>query len=619
MNLFLVGWRPSGRISGARAERALSEYLYELPFLRGRPIASWRAASGRALAFSVATDPVKVGGVEYATLADDGFALFSGRPVWWRSPTHADGRAPLAAGFYRQPIHAWSEAMDGRFVAVRFDDRTGTLDAVTDPLGLHPLYRCQADGTIWIGTKPDLLRRVDGDGALRPEALAGLLAYGWSLTGDPVWSGVRRVAPGSWWQLDPVRGERSTPLIEPAALAGAFGRGFEVDAACETLVALFRALHDWPGRPGTVSLSGGRDSRLILAAAVASGERFGIKVNAVSAVEGFVESEDVTLARAAAASVGRPIEVRGTGGEAGAFADPAGAARVLRLMSSGAASLADALVLGLHEPDGSLELVHTGQGGELARCYYGTFGSPEDVLASVHRAYMPRWPPALVPHRWARRLRSYLRDWLATMPASADPGALADLAYLHQRNGRWATDLTAIHEAAGEATFPLWSARFVPFQFALPAGERRAELFYKHVLESLEPRLLSVPFEGKQPGWMPAAGAPGLRSRALDRRMPALVRREAVRRRRAFAGRGDDPFAPVLAAARAATQAQPDHPAWTVLRRRRIEVLLRRPAWALDARSRAMVWRLATVFLGLSRPSPGGGGAGPEGAGGAGR
>ena len=46
---------------------------------------------------------------------------------------------------------------------------------------------------------------------------------------------------------------------------------------------------------------------------------------------------------------------------------------------------------------------------------------------------------------------------------------------------------------------------------------------------------------------------------------------------------------------------QPDHTAWSVLDRARVESLVSNDAAALDTMSRYYVWRLATVFLGSAR------------------
>ena len=122
----------------------------------------------------------------------------------------------------------------------------------------------------------------------------------------------------------------------------------------------------------------------------------------------------------------------------------------MRLMSSGAASLADAGAVSLRPIEEPLGLVHTGQGGELARAYYGhqpqaTFGSP------LYRTYVPIWPRPIVKRSHLKRIRSDFDRWAASHGSVyVAPGALGDAFYIWQRNGHWMADLAAVHEATAE-------------------------------------------------------------------------------------------------------------------------------------------------------------------------
>jgi hypothetical protein len=100
--------------------------------------------------------------------------------------------------------------------------------------------------------------------------------------------------------------------------------------------------------------------------------------------------------------------------------------------------------------------------------------------------------------------------------------------------------------------------------------------FHGQVLQRLAPQLLEVPYE---------------KPRTLPRKVAAELRRRVRPKPSA-----DDPFARVLPEIREAVLAQPQHPAWHVLDRPRVEALLASPAVALDTMSRYYAWRLATVF-----------------------
>jgi hypothetical protein len=113
--------------------------------------------------------------------------------------------------------------------------------------------------------------------------------------------------------------------------------------------------------------------------------------------------------------------------------------------------------------------------------------------------------------------------------------------------------------------------------------ERQAEVFHDAVLRELAPEIVDVPYAGGSKG--------GLRHKARR------AVEEARRRVHPVGEPGNDPFDGVLGAVREAVEAQPDHVAWQVLDRERVEPLLAHDAAGLDEMSRHYVWRIATVFL----------------------
>ena len=104
------------------------------------------------------------------------------------------------------------------------------------------------------------------------------------------------------------------------------------------------------------------------------------------------------------------------------------------------------------------------------------------------------------------------------------------------------------------------------------------------MLERLAPELASVSFE---------AGSHTGRLRRRTRQVAGVIRRRLGPRPAA------DPFRSILAEVREAILEQPEHPAWPLLDRGRVESLLGGEPAALDTMSRYYVWRLATLFAGL--------------------
>jgi hypothetical protein len=457
---------------------------------------------------------------------DDGYAgsgaLYSGRPIVWRGDI-ADGRAPLEASFWLDPP---IEDLDGRYVGVRLAGDEVTVFA--DALGAYPVYR-RGDA---VSNNAYALRPTDA--RLRPEVLASLLGGGWSLSGDPIWEGVERIQP----QLEPVDPD------------------FDPDRAAALLVAAVRALSDWPGRPNVVPVTAGRDSRVILAAALRAGIDF------ETTTGGEPGHPDVEIGRELARVAGVPWRLIEHDLHGSVESDWRRAAELLWLTSSGTASLSDAAGFPFGPRPGPLPLWHSGQGGEIARSYYGG-GADADGL---YRRFVGRRPGrAEILGEEGQRL---VREQIEEFAAEADAGELGDLFYLHRRMGTWAGPTHGAVEFVRDTTSPLWSRRLLPDLLGAPPGE-----FHKQVLERLAPQLAAVPYE---------------RPRSLPRKVAGELRRR-VRPR-------PDPFDRILPEIRDAVLSQPHHDAWHVLDRPRVEALLGAPAGALDTMSRYYAWRLATVF-----------------------
>ena len=141
--------------------------------------------------------------------------------------------------------------------------------------------------------------------------------------------------------------------------------------------------------------------------------------------------------------------------------------------------------------------------------------------------------------------------------------------------GTWAAPTHGAVEYVRDSTSPRWSAQLLPDLLGLSAAEREQEQFHARVLERLAPKLLAVPDEGAG-----ASFAQKVRAELRRRLKPAK----------------DDPFDTTLSEIRELVSSQPDHPAWQVLDRPRVEQLLASEAGALDTMSRYYAWRLATVF-----------------------
>ena len=129
------------------------------------------------------------------------------------------------------------------------------------------------------------------------------------------------------------------------------GRGLDAEAAARRLTAATTALADWPGRPNVVPVTGGRDSRLVLAAALAAGLDF------EGVTGGAPDEPDVRIGQKLCAAAGVPHSLLPADPHGNMWTDHRRAAEVVRLTGGGAATLADAAGFPLGPRDGPLPLV----------------------------------------------------------------------------------------------------------------------------------------------------------------------------------------------------------------------------------------------------------------------
>ncbi len=596
MNHFVLGWRAQGGIELEPGVRALSEVTGRLGFLDPGRIQRWRASDRRAALTWIADDPDRVGDVQYVQAEPDRVGLFAGRPIRWTGAAAADGRGPLDPAFYLRPFRTFCYELDGRWAAARYDAREGELELATDALGAYPVFVAEHGGARWFSNNPTVLATLTGADELDPLALAGLLGGGWSLAGDPVWTAVRRLARGSSLRLRADGAQESEQLLPDAEVAELVGAGSDGPAAAEDLVAGLRALADWPARATVVPVTGGRDSRLVLAAAL----RAGLSFTAVTG--GAPDHPDVVVARELCRLAGIAHELLVPDPHGDMYSRPQRAAEVVDLLCAGTACLSDAAGFPLGPRPDTLPLWHSGQGGEIARGYYGPARRPGagELAERLYSAFVGRRPgrAEIVNGDGATLLQGHLADWVETqLDAGADPRDVPDLFYALKRMAMWAAPSHSCVEPVRDTTSPLWSRRLLRHELGLATDERGRETFALRMLEGLAPGLVDAAFADRRPwpGRQGAVRARAERARALAVKALAEAARRARGRRAADATA--DPFARVQALVREHVLAQPGHPAWALLDRPRVERLLAAPPAALDTMNRYYVWRLGQVFL----------------------
>lgn len=141
---------------------------------------------------------------------------------------------------------------------------SGTVSIGTDILGLFPLYYYSTGTFLLFSTTPSLFRYFPKfTPELNPRGLAGVLLTMHITGGQTIWKGVRRLSVGHMLKWQEGEGAKE---IKAKMLKASFDHfGYSHEEHIETFDRLLRKTvqREAAGRPISVLLSGGLDSRLI--------------------------------------------------------------------------------------------------------------------------------------------------------------------------------------------------------------------------------------------------------------------------------------------------------------------------------------------------------------------
>jgi hypothetical protein len=265
------------------------------------------------------------------------------------------------------------------------------------------------------------------------------------------------------------------------------GSAAEVAAALVDAVTPLRKA----GQPVELSLTGGKDSRLVAAALVKAG------VPVRGRTHGFADHPDVVIAAEVARALGIEHEVR-VPAAPGQRVDVLGRIRATVLVADGMLSAFENV--GRPDPAFSRAVTAGGHGGELLRGGYAE-------TAAGRRAAGLR-AAELLRRLTTRHLGLLRRGAAAGYVASLAPwtGALArdplralDDFYLVNRAGRWSAAARQAYLIRECLVQPLFDERVVLAARAVPLATRTSGELSRAVLAELCPPLTEIPLAGKAP------------------------------------------------------------------------------------------------------------------------
>jgi hypothetical protein len=481
------------RLCAELADRARIADPAVMP-IPGPAVVAWRSPDGRAALLHWGGPP---GAVESASASASASAeatvASQAGTIWAESATPGSGRAPVVA----------------RTSVTRVD----------------PVYVAEvpgavivADRAIWAAWTASRLDAHD------PLHVAALLNPGFPLASATPFRGVSALTRSTTLHLlngDLTRLPASVDAVGAPALVPGDGPGdgrlSGARAVAEGLVAAVAHLADacaGAGQPVELSLTGGKDSRLIAAALVAAG------VPVVARTHGFPDHPDVVVAAEIARRLGIEHLVR-TPAAPGQQVDVLGRIRATVLVADGMLSAFENV--GRPDPAASSVITAGGHGGELLRGGYaetaagrpGTVGGLRAALGPARRAArsaellrrLTSKHLGLIRKGPAAGYVASLAPWSAALARS--PLHALDDFYLVNRAGRWSAAARQAYLIRERLVQPLFDDRVVLAARAVPLADRISGALSAAVLAELCPALVDVPLAGKSAKPSAAAGADG--------------------------------------------------------------------------------------------------------------
>jgi hypothetical protein len=438
--------------------------------------------------------------------------------VAWRAP---DGRATVlhwgdqaSASLPSRGLPSGEWAAGGTSHAGTIWAEGATVRARTALTRVDPVYLAEEPGAVVVSDRASWAAAVTGRLRDPDPVMAGsFLSLGYPLGGSTSFRGVR--ALGGDRALRAAGGRLAVTVVRPRpepGEAGGSSRSREAsgaDAAGRVAEALADAVRPLGGAvrplaeavrplgeavaPVQLSLTGGKDSRLVAAALAAAGVRFTARTH------GFATHPDVIVA----GLIARHLGVEHTVTEPAAPGSPDEAdvlarLRVTVLVSDGMLSAFENT--GRPDPPpaaGRLEA--GGHGGELLRGGYAqaAWRTPAPLGAAAAAELFRRMTTRRIGLLRPEAVRTYLASLVpAAATLARGPLAALDGFYLANRAGRWSAAARQAYLLRSPLAQPLFADPVVRAARAVPLRYRMSDRLHRDVLGLLCPGLLGIPLAG---------------------------------------------------------------------------------------------------------------------------
>ena len=433
---------------------------------------------------------------DYWCVDDRGLTAFAGR-MWPRGQMWREGTGwalQLADHWRTHPVVNEEQALSGIYAATSITP-AGVGKIVADPLSIAMLYRAESDDVVVYATSSRLAARVAAcpqEPQRDPRGIAWLPFLGWMIGERTGYVSTQVLPMGAYVDIAPAYGSRvrfSNPT--PWAFDLPSSDSDLIDLVHEDLSASVRSVTQIPAQHRVADITGGKDSRLVLALMLELGvaEQFEFKTS------GYAQSLDAIVA----SQIAEKFQLKHAAPEPRPLPEEEFRRRLAIhvFQTSG--------MFNAWEFKGSLRasqtLTVTGCVGEALRTHfhgYPPMTNVEELRTQFYGRSGLRGPSIVKPDVRSTLLESLDRELVQRIDAGGSaPQDLADSFYWRHRNRRWFGTYEELGE--GGRVHPLYSLVGLQAAFTLGGEMRRCELLHFAIMRKACPDLARLPFANE--GW----------------------------------------------------------------------------------------------------------------------
>ncbi|WP_116090617.1 hypothetical protein [Sphingomonas crusticola] len=396
--------------------------------------------------------------------------------------------AQAVAALLARPGQTLPADIAGEYAILRLHP-CGTAEAFGDPAGLHQIFH-HSEGAPILSNRAAFVATVAGD--RRPDSRAGLWlgAIGYRVGAASAWAAARQLPQGGrMTALATGSVSHVTALQLPAARGYVHGGEELLAAGLEQAKAAVRLAAN--GATLDLPITGGKDSRVVLAIALAAGLRDRLTLF----TRGYAGHPDVVVGAQLAREIGIPHRREAPlGSDLPADLPPRAFLRLLAII----AWQTDGAMGGWDNVSGRTigkATLVSGHLGEVLKGYAKRVPEgPRDGVEMV-RLQAPFDPMELLRGPARAHLAEQLEEQMAAARAAgADEPDLPDLFYWQNRVPNWLGGIRSIKSFERQPILPLGVPALMRLAFQMTAAERKAELAHFKLIEAAAPELLDLPF-----------------------------------------------------------------------------------------------------------------------------